>query len=209
MIVVAIMGSMAAMIAPGLAEFMADIRASGASEDMVRLSRHMRARVQETGLAHLLMFSGEDNVNGGLGVILVYEGMNNHCRETPWQQAITGAALNPDPNGHAIVDRVDLANPAYNVPPAGATTPRKDDSRRQVIAMAVRGNFAGGKSAIICYEPGGGTYEGVADVAAGNFAFTPQSQAITFTITRSVSGEQRGPTREIVFPVGGAARFRF
>jgi prepilin-type N-terminal cleavage/methylation domain-containing protein len=204
MIVVTVMGTMAAMMAPGLGEFMADIRASGAAEDMVRISRHMRSRVQQSGLAHLLVYQGAADVSGGLGRVDVYEGMTNHCRETPWQQTITGTVT----NGHAIIDSVDLGNTAYNVPTSG-TTAKKDDDNRQVIALTVSVNQTAASSAVLCYEPGGGTFQGVADSSIASFAFTPQIQPVTFTVTRSVSGGQRGPTRSVVFPAGGAARFRF
>jgi prepilin-type N-terminal cleavage/methylation domain-containing protein len=83
MIVITIMGSKVAMIAPGLGEFLADARAASAAEAFVRLTRHMQARTQQTGLAHLLYFTTSQGDSNGLGVIRVYEGLNNHCRQTP------------------------------------------------------------------------------------------------------------------------------
>jgi prepilin-type N-terminal cleavage/methylation domain-containing protein len=205
MIVVTVMGTMAAMMAPGIGEFLADARASAASEDLIRLSRHMRSRVQQTGLAHLLIFSGIDADSGGLGRVVVYEGMNNHCRQTPWGDAITGTIA----NGHTIVDRVDLGDSSYNSP-TGSSPPTKDDTNRQVIALSVRGSLgAADSAAVICYEPGGGTLEGVSDASSASFAFSAQTQPITFVVTRSVSGVRHGANREVVFPAGGAARFRF
>jgi prepilin-type N-terminal cleavage/methylation domain-containing protein len=202
MIVITIMGTMAALMAPGIGEFMADARASSASEDLIRLSRHVRSRAQETGLAHLLVFSGDTNVSGGLGLILVYEGMNNHCRQTPWGQATGGTTL----TGHYVIDRLDLAS--YN-PVASGSNPTKDDTGRPVIQLSVRGSSGAPTSAVICFEPGGALFEGVGDSSAAAFSFTTQTNPITFTITRSVSGQQRGLVREVVFPAGGPARFRF
>jgi prepilin-type N-terminal cleavage/methylation domain-containing protein len=204
MIVVTVMGTMAAMMAPGIGEFLADARASAASEDLIRLSRHMRSRVQQTGLAHLLIFSGIATDSGGLGRVVVYEGMNNHCRQTPWGQAIIGTVA----NGHTVVDRVDLGDSSYNSP-TGGSAPTKDDTNRQVISLGVRGSLGAPNSAVICYEPGGGTLEGVSDASSASYAFTPQTGPITFVVNRSVSGEQHGANREVVFPAGGAARFRF
>jgi prepilin-type N-terminal cleavage/methylation domain-containing protein len=204
MIVITIMGTMAALMAPGIGEFMADARASSASEDLIRLSRHIRARAQETGLAHLLVFSGDTNVRGGLGLVRVYEGMNNHCRQTPWGQAIGGTTA----DGHFVIDSLDLGASNYN-PVASGSTATKDDTLRPVIVLSVRGSSGAPTSAVICYEPSGASLEGVGDSSAAGFAFTTQTTPITFTITRSVSGVLRGLVREVVFPAGGSARFRF
>src|ERR1700753_1681156 len=94
MIAITIMGTMAALMAPGIAEFLADTRASAATEDLIRLSRHVRSRAQETGLAHLIVFDASNGISGALGRILVYEGMNNHCRQTPWPQTLSGTVAN-------------------------------------------------------------------------------------------------------------------
>jgi hypothetical protein len=78
-----------------------------------------------------------------------------------------------------------------------------------VIVLSVRGSVGAPDSAFICYEPSGATLQGV---SAGNeigFTFTQQNVPITFTVTRSVSGELRGVPREILFPAGGTARFRY
>ena len=205
MIVVTVMGTMAAMLAPGIGEFLADARASAASEDLVRLSRHMRSRVQETGLAHLLIFIGDDSASGGLGRVRVYEGMNNHCRDTPWPETITDGTI---AKGHSIIESVDLGDSSYNVPLSG-TDAKKSDENRQVIALTARDGTGALTTVAMCYEPGGGTLLGVGDSSIASFAFTPQTQAVTFTVRRTVNGEQHGPTRDVVFPAGGAARFRF
>jgi prepilin-type N-terminal cleavage/methylation domain-containing protein len=199
MIVITIMGGMAALIAPGISEYMADIRASGASEDLIRLSRHVRSRAQETGLAHLIVFSGSSNDSGGLGRLLVYEGMNNHCRQTPWPQAVNGTVA----NGQAPVDSVDLSRGNYN--PISGGAPRIDDSSRQVISVSVAGSSGAPSSAIICYEPSGATLEGIGDSSNIGFAFNSQTQDITFSVLRAVDGTQRGAVRYVVFPPGGSA----
>jgi prepilin-type N-terminal cleavage/methylation domain-containing protein len=202
MIVVTIMGTMAALMAPGIGEFLADSRASAASEDLIRLNRHIRSRAQETGLAHLLVFSGDAAVSGGLGQVLVYEGMNNHCRQTPWPQTTAGSAV----DGHTTVDSFDPRT--YN-PVGSGVTASAGDTRRQVIVLSVRGSQGAPTAATICFEPSGATLEGVGDGSSNGFGFATQTVPITFTITRSVDGVQRGLVREVVFPAGGQARFRF
>lgn len=202
MIAITIMGTMAALLAPGIGEFMADARAAGASEDLVRLSRHVRARAQETGLAHLLVYSGLASDAGGLGRIRVFEGMNNHCRQTPWPQTVGGTAT----DGHAPVDVLDLSSSSYN---PGSSTPSIDDTNRQVIALRVANAIGAPDSAVICYDPSGSTWQGTFSASSIGFVFTRQTTPITFTITRRVSGVTRGADRNVVFQPGGIARFRY
>ncbi|MET0386434.1 MAG: prepilin-type N-terminal cleavage/methylation domain-containing protein [Polyangiales bacterium] len=205
MIVVSIMGTMAALLAPGIGEMLADGRAAAASEDMVGLIRHVRARAQETGLAHLILFGSTSNDSNGLGRLRVYEGMNNHCRQTPWPQTVSGAVA----NGHTTVDAVDLGSANYN-PPTSGRAATKDDQNRQVIrlqAFDVAGNTI--ETLALCYEPSGATWEGQSATSDIGYAFTRMVQPITFTVTRKVNTESRGLTRQVVFQPGGIARFKF
>ena len=207
MIVITIMGTMAAMIAPGVGEFIADSRAAAASEALVRISRHMQARTQQTGLAHLLVFSAGNNDGGGLGVVRVYEGMNNHCRQTPWEQTIQGTVE----NGHAPVDVLDMSSGEYNPAPAGAA-PTIDDRDRQVISLRVTGSVGAPDAAVICLEPGGTVWEGAASTTAGaGFVFTkpPSRGAINFIVSRKMNSAVRGVDRTVFFSTSGIARFKF
>ncbi|HKP63466.1 MAG TPA: prepilin-type N-terminal cleavage/methylation domain-containing protein [Polyangiales bacterium] len=210
-IVVLIMGSMAAMIAPGLSEWMADARASGAAEDMVRISRVVRARVNSTGLAHVLVFRGTTDTVGsnGLGNVRVWEGMNNHCNQTPWLQTIKGKIE----DGHSQIDGLDLVDSAYNLPTSGSA-PSAADTGRQVIVLTCS---LSEKTAVLCFEPNGATFVGVDQSGSADigYRFTPQTAPVIFTVTRYVHGggdpkdETRGLARQIVFPVGGNGRLRF
>lgn len=202
MIVISIMGIMAAMIAPGIGEFLADARAASAAEGIARITRHMQARTQQTGLAHLLLFSAETG-EGSLGIIRVYEGMNNHCRQTPWTQVTEmGAAA----RGHAPVDVLDLRAGEYN---PGVT--KLEEQNKQVISMVVKGTV-GTDRAAICIEPGGAVWEGLASSELGaGYVFTkpPSKGSITFTVMRKVSGVTRGVDRVVFFSTSGNARFKF
>lgn len=208
-VVVLIMGAMAAMIAPGLGEFIADSRASGASEELVRLNRVIRARVNQTGLAHLMVFQASDDAAGsnGLGRIRVWEGMNNHCNQTPWLQTINGSA----DEGHVPVDSLDMGNSAYNLS-TGGSPPSATDTGRQIVRIQASTNA---KFAALCFEPGGRTFVGAsaADSPAIGYTFVPQTAAETFTVIRQYSRggtmEDRGVRREVVFPPGGNGRMRF
>jgi type II secretory pathway pseudopilin PulG len=205
-IVVLIMGSMAAMIAPGLSQWMADARASAAAEDLLRIGRVVRARVNDTGLAHLLVFRGSDDAMGskGLGRVQVWEGMNNHCNQTPWMQTINGLPA----NGHQQIDGMDLGSSEYNLP-VGGVAPSAADSGRQVIVLSQDLDLDPKATAIaLCFEPGGMTFTGVSATSDIGFTFTPQTAPVTFTVTRSVGGVKRGVDRQIVFPASGNGRLR-
>jgi prepilin-type N-terminal cleavage/methylation domain-containing protein len=201
MIVITIMGTMAAMIAPGIGEFLADARAAAAAEALARITRHMQARTQQTGLAHLLVFTAETG-EGSLGVVRVYEGMNNHCRQTPWIQAINGTV----DQGHAPVDVLDLRSGEYN-----PSVTKLEEQNKQVISVVVKGTV-GTDRAAICVEPGGTVWEGVAssEVGAG-YVFTkpPSKGSITFTVTRKLNNVVRGVDRVVFFSTSGIARFKF
>jgi len=207
MIVITIMGSMVAMIAPGLGEFLADARAASASEAFVRLTRHMQSRTQQTGLAHMLVFTTANGDGGGLGVIRVYEGLNNHCRQTPWAQTIGGT----DAQGHAPIEVLDMSSSQYN-PVGSGGSPTIDDRDRHVISMRVSGAVGAPDAAVICIEPGGGVWEGAASSTLGaGFVFTKPltTKAILFTVSRRFNGAARGRNRPLLFSTSGLARFSF
>jgi hypothetical protein len=200
---------MAVLAAPGLGEMMADSRASAATEELVRLHRVIRARVNETGLAHLLTFSAASSAIGsnGLGQFTLYEGMNNRCRQTPWMQTIDGTAA----EGHTPIEIVDLASSQYNIAPGSGAVSETDTGRHVVTVRADDGAIA----AILCFEPGGTSYVGAIDgtSAAIGYTFTPQLAPVIFTVSRTMtlSGgtkESRGVDRQVIFPAGGNGRFR-
>lgn len=206
MIAISIMAALVAMIAPGIGEFLADARAASASEDLIRLTRHMRSRAHETGLAHLLVFNGTGSESGGLGIVRVYEGMNNHCRQTPWAQTITGR----DDEGHAAVEVLNMATGSYN--PTSSSSPTVDDRDRNVITLRVQNAASAPDAAYLCVEPGGSVWDGVTSSQVGaGYTFTkPNSlKPILFTISRTVNSAVRGRDRVVMFSTSGLARFKF
>lgn len=208
-VVVVIMGTMAAMVAPGVGEYMADTRASSAAEELLRINRVMRARVNQTGLAHLMMFQSTNDAAGsnGLGRIRVWEGMNNHCNQTPWLQTINGTIE----NGHRPIDVLDLGDSAYNLASDGRA-PSASDTNRQVVRIQPTPNAT---LVVLCFEPGGNTFVGASatNSPAIGFRFTIQTQPVMFSVIRSVvTGgvvKPRGVTRDVLFPAGGNGRMRF
>jgi prepilin-type N-terminal cleavage/methylation domain-containing protein len=218
MIVLVIIGTMSALVMPGLSEYLADTRASGAAEDVVRVLRRTRARVQETGLAHWVEFSATQSNN--LGAISVWEGMNNHCMQTPWA-AVKAAYASGTNLQFAPVETLDLGSSLYN-PVGGGVAPDAADTDRFVIQLwaeqpALNTDLAaedltiiqqGGRraswlaSAGICFQPNGQTYQGGATTMA------PHVLPFVFRVVRFMNGNARGMVRHVVVGPGGTARAR-
>lgn len=210
MVVITVMGTMAALLAPGVGEFLADARGAAASEDLVRLSRHIRSRTQQSGLAHLLVFSSRSDDAGGLGHVRVYEGMNNHCRQTPWTQALNGTVA----QGQAPVDELNLGLAQYNPPLGGNSSASVSDTNRQVIRLTAESVTTADvatsmESVVLCYEPSGATWQGTSDGSVVGYGFARQTLRLRFTVARSVNSEARGRSRPVTFQPGGIARFSF
>lgn len=197
MLVLAVVGILSAMIAPGLNNVLADTRAGSAAEQLVRLNRIVRARVRETALAHMVRFSAAGS--NDLGRVVVLEGMNNHCNTTPWAEAIAG---------HAPVEILDMAE--FN-PLNGTAEPKKSDVGRHVITLTARQmvgpigtSVATPRATLdICYQPNGLVFRWL-----GGSAYEPLGRPVLFTIDRTVSTTRRGVPRQVIFPAGGNARIR-
>jgi len=211
MIVITVMGTMAALLAPGVGEHIADGRATSVSDGLVRISRHVRARAQETGLAHLMVFNNANNEAGanGLGRLLVYEGMNNHCRQTPWGQATGDTAA---ANGHAPVEVLDLGDGSYNPRLAGTQRASIDDKGRHVVALVALDGATEINPLASCFEPSGVIWLGTADLTpsvTSGYRWARQVRPIVFSVRRTLNGVARGVNRSVVFQPGGIARFSF
>ena len=213
MVVIVIIGVMAAAVIPALGEVRSDGRQSDAAHDIVRLGRRARALTMETGVAHLLRFQRGNNARGsfGLGRIELFAGMTNRCRQTPWQQAFDAPAdqvLGVDVTLREGADVLDMLS--FN-PTDQTTVPTAADAGRQIIRLTARGGdqIADRPALQICYQPNGQTYELFSADTTGGVALTPQLRPITFTVTRTWNGGNKGVAREVVFPVGGNARVRY
>lgn len=201
MLVVAVAGVLSAMIMPGLAEVMADNRQAGAAEGLVRMHRIIRARVNQTGLAHVMMF--DEAASNSHGDIRVFEGMNNHCHTTPWAQL----AGDPTMTGHYAVATLDMLD--VNHLSVDYTGNAGDDDRQVITVRAFEldGNPSPPplNTVNLCLQPNGMTY--IATIA-GTWTFQPQTLPLQFTFHRSVDGLQHGVDRRVIFPIGGNARLR-
>jgi prepilin-type N-terminal cleavage/methylation domain-containing protein len=216
MIVLVIIGVMSALVMPGLSEYLADTRTSGAAEDLVRLCRRTRSRVQETGLAHLLDYSATGS--GNLGVATVWEGMNNHCAQTPWSYVTAqyGIATGQAKVAFAPFDVLDLGASVYN-PTAANTVPSAADQGRYVIQLWAEQpasnaapsdptnpprNSSWLTSARICFQPNGQTFQ------LTGWTVAPHVSSFVFHVVRMMNGTHRGVDRQIIVPPGGTGRVR-
>jgi len=204
MVVVAIIGVMAAAIAPGLSLLVADNRQSGSAMDLVRFSRRARALSLSTGVAHLMRF--QEARSGNLGRIELFAGMTSKCQQTPWAVAFAAAAGSP----LAAVDVYDMA--FYNR--SGAAAPTDLDANRQVILLRAALSPPAAApipqaNAQICYQPNGETYFlASANAADAGTPLGRQALPLMFTISRTYNAAPQGIARQIMFPVGGNARMR-
>ncbi len=81
MIVVALIGVLAAMMAPNLTAARADAEAANATVNLVRLGSRARAHAMATNLAHLLAWTPDANGNDS---IVLLRGMRPRCNMQTW-----------------------------------------------------------------------------------------------------------------------------
>lgn len=190
-----IIGVMTALVGPGLGAMIADNRQSSATEEIVRLHRHVRARVVATGLAHLVIFSA--TANGGLGTLTVWEGMHNRCSTTNWESAVGAGGAS---NGHFPTDRLlmDVWNPKTG------SAPTSGDSGRHVITLRASRGTTATTGFALCFQPNGQAFEDTS--VDTTWAFAPQRVAYVLEVERTVNTIRQGLNRRVVFPLSGTAR---
>jgi type II secretory pathway pseudopilin PulG len=197
MISVAVIGMMAAAVAPALSEMMADNRQSSAANTILRLGRRLRAEAIATGAPQLLRYVQASSNN--LGVIEVYAGVGSSCERTPWAQAFAAV----DGDLRRPYDVLDMAG--FNPGIAGAT-PRASDRGRHVIPVRAQlpvGTAVNGLQ--ICVQRNGETFALASPVAG---ALAPQNGTALLSVLRSINTVPRGVVRQIAFPAGGSPRWR-
>jgi prepilin-type N-terminal cleavage/methylation domain-containing protein len=162
MIVVTIIGMMAAAVAPALATALADGRASSAAVDLVRLGVRARAETTSTGLAHLLAFSQDPG--SGLGRVELLRGIRNKCgmQEVVW-----------DGTNSILIDRVAMTD--YNIGASHRVDLRTLPNDLQIIQ--------------ICYQPDGSMR--TRNAAGGAFGFGDVEFTVTRSLNNVQQGAQR------------------
>lgn len=206
MIVVTIIGIMAAAIAPGIRTTLAEGRASNAAIDLVRLGARARAESVSTGLAHLMSYCVG---NQGFGGMELFRGINDRCNLQDWStlntsigfiDGVWASEYNAEPT-----HRIQIAptngtrqTPWGNITQTGMN--RIDICYQPDGAMLLRNQVQNRQCTVPGGVPGG--------LQAGNdFAESIGGDSdVEFEVQRSVGGAVQGVTRRVLFPYGGSAR---
>lgn len=179
MIVVAIIGVVAALAAPSVGAASGERKANELSLDIVRLARQGRSEAVGFGRAHLLRFN-----NAGNGSFELHRGTSNRCGSVPWA---TVTAPGCTAENRLCRGWVDAA-------------------QRSTVGQQLRVlRVGGGGNLDVCFEPSGRVLWS-ADAGA---RFSDQSTdaflqgGVVFDIRRN---DGDGVTRQVVIPLGGDAR---
>jgi prepilin-type N-terminal cleavage/methylation domain-containing protein len=191
MIVVAIVGLMAAAVMPAMVEMIASNRQHAAAVDIKTLAVDARAAAVLKGkFAYALVF--QQLSGGGNGAVQVVTGVTGHCNRS------TGVPIN------SIWDVV--------TPPIGWQSSlasmdmreRSFGSHRVFATMELPESSVQGQMRI-CYAASGETHVYGAGLPGGG---GEQAQAAVMRIRRENGGRAVGVPREVVFMPGGTARLR-
>lgn len=183
MVVVALIGILAASLAPDLNRARADAEVGNAAAALVRLGSRARAHALYTGLAHAIGWV--PNLGGGEGIVLV-RGTSSRCNSVLWDFTVP---MTNDVDGNNSTLRAGRAS--YT---SGATI------------MRIVPTVAAMNAIQICIQPNGQTM--LRNGGAG--VFTESIGGVTdvmFNIFHTVGGVQRGPMRQVVFPNGNLPRW--
>jgi prepilin-type N-terminal cleavage/methylation domain-containing protein len=192
MIVVAIIGILAALAAPGIGRGMRERNKNRAAFDVVRSFQAARQAAIASGTAHLLRFDGTNSASRG--TFEVFRGTTNRCNTTDW---VTVVAAGCDGNlrclRNASFDPLDfeVSGTPYKItvtsPNVGAFV---DVCYEGTGVMAWRASAND-----YFYDTPGGTIHG-----AFNFNVTAVVQS------GADANSDPGVVRQIVVPFGGEAR---
>ena len=186
MVVITIIGVVAAVAAPAVATAVADRKVSTATQDIVRIVRRARADAAAYGRAHLLRYG-----NANEGTFELYRGVNGLCNGNDWV-AITALACGANT---MCVD--SMAGARYNF--TGSN-------------VRIRGN--GFNLTEFCFQPNGvATWRRGTGLAAHRFSSSmnnPDSGNLnggfTFRVFRRQNGADVGVERRVMLPLGSDAR---
>lgn len=187
MIVVAIIGVVAALAAPQMGQARADAKTQEVALDIVRLLRQGRAQAAGYGRAHLVNFTAGGA--GGSGNVELWRGLNNRCNGQNWPALMAAGCA-----GSSMC--VDEVNPlAYEI----------SNSDYQIRMPALGG------AGQICFEPHGLTSwrrpAGAPMFTDGNIdGGGTLGGGFLFTIQRVLDGSNVGVMRRVMLPLGGDAR---
>lgn len=201
MVVITIIGIVAALAAPGVGKGMRERRKIRAAHEVVRTFQAARQLAIASGAAHMVRYNAAGA--GGRGTFEVYRGTTNRCNTSPWDAGIgtTPAIVGSGCDGNLRCVRGASFDP-FEFEVTG--TP-------YTISVALTSTGLG-NTLDVCYE---GT--GVMSwrlVNTGYFYDDPMIPgtttgvlgAFTFTVSALVNGADPGVVRRVIVPFGGEAR---
>jgi hypothetical protein len=158
--------------------------------DLVRLGRRARADAIAYGRAHLLRY-GATGANGNFGRVRLIRGFTGGCNTNNWATIFTAAT-----------DCVSAASPCIDELDASATRYRLAGND---TLLSPPPDFA---TLDICYEPNGRM---MYSVNGSTTRFTANNTVaigggFVFQAVRQRGSVNVGPTRRVLFPLGGTAR---
>jgi prepilin-type N-terminal cleavage/methylation domain-containing protein len=189
MIVVAIVGLMAAAVMPAMVEMIASNRQHAAAVDIKTIANNARAAAVLRGkFAYALMF--QRNAGGGDGAVQVVTGFTGHCNRSTGLPNVAGIITPP------IGWQASLASMEFREHSFG--------SHRVFATMQYLSAEPG--VVRVCYAANGEThvYTGTAVPPVGG----EQAQPAVMRVRRLYGGREAGVPREVVFMPGGTARLR-
>ncbi len=187
MVVVLIIGIVAAVTLPAMAAGSAERRVSAAALDVVRLARRARSETLAHGRAHMVRFTILTGGGPPLGQVQLWRGDSDRCNQADWDVILARGACDTNPS---CLDEVDMA------------------ARYSVSGWQVEMRAPGlGPWVDACYQPNGAMLwrrrrgrfsERNAEGLGGGIRFR-------FVAKRS-DGVRNGVLRYVVLPLGGEAR---
>lgn len=196
MVVVLIVGILAAMAVPSVSHAMRERRKTRAAHDVVRTFQAARRSAIASGAAHLLRI--DETGNGGRGSLEVFRGDTNRCNTADW------TTITATPCATNLRCLAEAAWRPLDFEPRGSN---------YTIDLDLTNNALGTK-VDVCYEGTGVmTWR---NGQTGFFSDNPQlpgasgatvNGAFNFNIRTLVGSGDPGVTRRVFVPFGGEARF--
>ena len=179
------------LAAPTISVTMAEKRTQQVALDLVRLGRRARADSIAYGRAQVLRYTAA-SATGSFGRVRLYRGIAGGCNTNNWTTVLAGLGAGCGAAASTCVDELDASESRYRL---GGNDSQLDPP-------------AGFQAVDICYQPNGTM---MYSVNAATTRFTANNSAalgggFVFTVVRQRSGTNEGPTRSIVFPLGGSPR---
>ncbi len=180
MAVVAVVGIMIAIAAPGFGDARRRERASSYATSMATTFNAIRGAAAHSGRAHAIQFRGN-------GTVSTWRGAHRHCNAAQFDQIIGASCAGSD-------RCLEFLSPTHMLP-AGANW------TYEVTTTAPDTDF------VMCVEPNGRTaYAASPSVRFTYDAAGAMSGGVMITVQLRDSGSDVGPERRVVWPMGAPAR---